>query len=144
MNNERTARDALENGQCDGIDAVGGNMRPNPVGSTSNFSSEFTIKVYLAQNYPKSVQKHSSVTDCGGLFVPGFDGFAYAIKTAQFNDTVRVSLKHPSQRTPVLTPKNGGQNRRPPLGIADHSSFDPKKTGITGDCSCAVIAHEKE
>ena len=92
---------------------------------------------FLSENYPKSAEKHPASLDFGGVFVPGFDGFSYSLKTAMLNDTVRVSLNHPIQRTPLFTPKTGGKNGKPPMGIAKPSIFDSKKTGISESSSSA-------
>ena len=110
---------------------------PNPVGSTSKFSnleSESLIE-FLRRNYPKSVIEHGKNADHKGIFSQGFDGFAYSMKVAILNDTVRVSLEHPRPEHSFFAPKNGGQNGKPPFGIAKHSIFDDSKTGITSDRS---------
>lgn len=89
-----------------------------------------SIVDFMTESYPMSVEKHPETLDCKGVFVPGFDGFSYAMRTAMLNDTVRVSLNHPIQTTPVLPPRNGGRNGKPPMGIAKPSIFVPEKTGI--------------
>lgn len=96
-----------------------------------------TLSEFLTSNFPKSAEKHPADLDFGGLFIPGFDGFSYSLKTAMLNDTVRVSLKRPIQMTPLLPPENGGKNGKPPMGIAKHSIFSSEKTGIKESPSSA-------
>lgn len=99
--------------------------------SAINGSDMQTLSEFLIENYPMSVERHPETIDCKGVFVPGFDGFSYSLKTAMLNDTVKVSLNHPTQKIPVFTPKNGGKSGKPPVSIANSSIFSSKKTGIS-------------
>ena len=114
----------------------GENMLPNPVGSTST-SKNISLTDFLARKYPNSFYRRRPLPDFKGVFIPGFDGFSYGMRTAMLNDTVRVSLNHPIQRTPVSYPEKGVQNGSPSLSIAEDSIFASRESGITDACSDA-------